>query len=95
MAPSKPIFVLEFGCAAGSGFGPPDQWAGEALSDILGGRWPKIAGFSWWNEHWKNDENPAHDTTMRVQDTPALGRVFREKLGAFKGKIQSEPEFCK
>jgi hypothetical protein len=95
MAPSKPIFVLEFGCTAGSGYGPPDQWAAQALDDILGGRWPKIVGFSWWNERWKNDENPAHNTTMKVEDTPALGKMFREKLKSFKDKIQVEPVYCK
>ncbi|MCD6361898.1 MAG: beta-mannanase [Armatimonadetes bacterium] len=82
MAPGKPVMVLEFGCTAGNPQVDPAEWARAALQDILGGRWPKLAGFSWWNEWWENDENPAHDTTMRVQDIPALARVFAEALAA-------------
>jgi hypothetical protein len=95
MAPAKPIFVLEFGCTAGSKAVTPDHWAEEALADLLGGRWPNIAGFSWWNEGWKNDKAPAHDTNMRVQGTPALGRVFKRKLEAFKNKVQQSPVYRK
>ena len=29
-----------------------------------------VIGFSWWNEQWENDNKPAHDTDMRVQDNP-------------------------
>jgi hypothetical protein len=77
---TKPIVVAEFGCTAGSPAAQPDQWAGAALDALLSQRWPNIIGFSWWNERWENDNKPAHDTTMRVQDIPALADVFRTKL---------------
>ena len=60
--------------------GRAEDWAGAALEDILSGGWPNVRGFSWRSERWDNDGNAAHDTTMRVQDNPALGRVFRDIL---------------
>ena len=41
-----------------------------------------MIGFSWWNERWENDNKPAHDTNMRVQDNPALADVFQTLVGA-------------
>jgi hypothetical protein len=79
---TKPIVVAEFGCTAGSPAVQPEAWAGSALDTLLSQRWPHIIGFSWWNERWQNDNKPAHDTTMRVQDIPALADVFRAKLNA-------------
>ena len=79
MAPSKPILVLEFGCTAGNPQTAPEDWAQAALEDLFANRWPRVRGVSWWNEHWEIDDNPANDTTMRVQDTPALAQVFSEK----------------
>jgi len=92
LAPAKPIMVLEFGCAAGNPRQKPEAWAAAALDDILGGRWPKVAGVSWWNERWPNDDNRKHDTTMRVQDTPALASVFHAKLAAAGDKIVTRPQ---
>ena len=80
IAPDKPIMIPEFGCTAGYPRVRAEDWAKAALGDILSGRWPNVRGFSWWNERWENDDNPAHNTTMRVQDNPALGKVFRDKL---------------
>lgn len=81
LAPELPILLSEFG----STFPHPsiDQanWASEALSDMLAGRWPKLIGFSWWNETWQNDEIPANDTNMRVQDNPELRELFQELVG--------------
>lgn len=34
-----------------------------------------------WNEAWENDDNPAHDTNMRVQDNPVLAGVFQRLVG--------------
>ena len=78
LAPDKPIMIAEFGCTSGYPHVRAEAWAGAALKDILSGRWPNVRGFSWWNERWENDGIPAHDTTMRVQDNPALGRAFRD-----------------
>lgn len=93
MAPDKPIMLLEFGCTLGHPKVRSETWAREALGDVLGGRWPKIAGFSWWNERWQNDDDPAHDTTMRVQDIPALAETFRSQLAAFDSKLQTRPVY--
>jgi hypothetical protein len=76
----KPVFVLEFGAAKNNPLGDQAQWADEALAALLSNRWPEIKGFSWWNERWQNDDNPANDTIMRVQDNPALAEVFRKRL---------------
>ena len=78
LAPDKPIMIAEFGCTSGYPHVRAEAWAGAALKDILSGRWPNVRGFSWWNERWENDGIPAHNTTMRVQDNPALGRAFRD-----------------
>ena len=91
LAPAKPIMLLEFGCTAGHADVQPEQWAQAALTDIFSGRWPRLAGFSWWDERWENDNDRQHDTTMRLQDLPALARVFRQTLSANAGKIQQRP----
>jgi beta-mannanase len=82
LAPSKPIILAEFGVTLNNPLGSQSDWANKALTDLIGLRWPRIMGFSWWNEFWQNDDNPKHDTTMRVQDNPALARVFQTLVGA-------------
>jgi Glycosyl hydrolase family 26 len=77
---SKPVMVLEFGATHNNSLGKSDQWADQALSAILSKRWPSIRGFSWWNETWQNDDNPANDTDMRVQTNNLLAEVFRKHL---------------
>ena len=52
------------------------------MSDLISLRWPKVIGLSWWNEQWENDNRPAHDTDMRVQDNPRLADAFRTLVGA-------------
>ncbi len=81
LSPGKPILLLEFGAAARNPRGDQAEWAEAALSDLISGRWPRVVGFSWWNEFWQNDDNPKHDTTMRVQDNPQLAAVFRRWVG--------------
>jgi len=88
LAPDKPVMISEFGCTAGYPGVRAEDWAKAALADIFSGRWPNVRGFSWWNEKWENDDNPAHDTTMRVQDIPGLGRVFSEMLDLHAGKLE-------
>ena len=87
LAPGKPIMIAEFGCTTGYPRVRAEDWAKPALKDILSGRWPHVRGFSWWNERWENDNTPAHNTTMRVQDNSALGRVFRETLKKFSPQL--------
>ena len=97
LAPEKPVIVAEFGCTHTSkasnkdGELRADRWAGAALRDIFAGRWQEVVGFSWWNESWENDDNPEHDTNMRVQDWGKLGRAFRKQLRKNKNKLQTEP----
>jgi len=86
LSEDKPIILAEFGVALGNPLGDSvgrqEGWADRALSDITGFRWPRLMGFSWWNEAWENDDIPAHDTTMRVQDNPALATVFLNRVGS-------------
>jgi hypothetical protein len=81
LSPAKPIIVAEFGVAANNPLGSQSQWARAALKDIITFRWPRLIGFSWWNETWQNDDNPAHDTDMRVQTNPLLAQVFLNLVG--------------
>jgi hypothetical protein len=81
LTPDKPIFIAEFGVAKNNPLGDQAEWARAALTDITSFRWPRIMGFSWWNEQWQNDDDPAHDTTMRLQDNPELQAVFQELVG--------------
>jgi hypothetical protein len=85
LAPDKPVMIPEFGCTTGYPHVRAEDWAKAALGDILSGRWPNVRGFSWWNERWENDDDPTHNTTMRVQDNPALGDVFRGALKEHEG----------
>jgi hypothetical protein len=78
LGPSKPIMLLEFGVCRNNPRGDQAAWAERALSDLVQNRWPKVMGFSWWNERWENDGNPMHDTSMRLQDNPSLAAVFQE-----------------
>jgi hypothetical protein len=81
MAPETPVVVCEFGATQGSPLGSQEAWAREALDDLVRNRWPRVIGFSWWNEGWRNDADPGHNTDMRLQDNPGLSRVFRETVG--------------
>lgn len=81
LSATKPIIVAEFGVTARNPLGNQSRWARDALLDITSLRWPRLIGFSWWNEWWQNDNNPAHDTNMRVQDNPSLAQVFLNFVG--------------
>jgi hypothetical protein len=94
ISPAKPLVVLEFGAASGNPLGDQAVWAEEALNDLTAGRWPKFIGFSWWNETWRSDSDPSHDSHMRLQDNSALADVFRRRVGenpAALGRIPATP----
>lgn len=95
LAPAKPVAVLEFGCTWNHSSLPCIPWAERALEDLLGGRWPGIRAFSWWNEDWVNDDVKAHDTRMRVQGSSALAGTFRRALGLKGSKVESKARFSK
>jgi hypothetical protein len=80
LAPSKPIIVSEFGVTKGNDRVDPVTWARGALDDLLAGRWPRVRGFSWWNETWENDTNNAHDSDLRIQSIPGMPELFTDRL---------------
>ncbi len=82
LASSRPIYVFEMGVTSGNAACDPVAWADDALGALVGGRWPEVRGFSWWNEAWHNDADPAHDTDMRVQSVPGLSSVFQKRLAS-------------
>jgi len=86
LAPTKPALLLEFGSVAGASV-KPEAWADAALGDLVGGRWPQLRGFSWWDSAWQNDDVPAHDSELRVERQPELAAVFRRYLSS--GKVSS------
>ena len=81
LSPVKPVVVSEFAVTAGNPYIDQAEWARRALEDITSDRWERVIGFSWWNERWQNDDESAHDTTMRLQDNPALATVFKGLVG--------------
>ena len=80
MAPMKPVFVFEFATPKGHPLCTQVTWADDALSGIFSGRWPSVCGFAWWNDYWSQDNNPAHDTEMRVEKLHRLATVFKSRL---------------
>lgn len=93
LAADKPIVVSEFGVASNNSLGSAATWATDAWTDLKAGRWPRVIGASWWNERWKNDEIPAHDTTMRLQDNAPLQTAFAGQVAASSviGQPGTEP----
>jgi len=81
LAPDKPIIIAEFGSAKNNPFIDQVKWTSDALTTITSLRYKNLIGFAWWNEAWQNDGDPAHNTTMRVQDNPDLEAVFKKLVG--------------
>ncbi|MDD5594517.1 MAG: glycosyl hydrolase, partial [Candidatus Margulisbacteria bacterium] len=79
--PDKPIALLEFGITDNNWRVNQSAWADKALKDLVNRRWPRLIGFAWWNEAWQNGNDPADITNMRVQDNPALAKVFEKWVG--------------
>ncbi len=84
----KPIIINEFGASARHRQVNQAAWADDALKNILAGRWPRLIGFSWWNEAWQNDDNPTHDSNMRLQDNLELANVFKKRIGAASNVLE-------
>jgi hypothetical protein len=89
MAGSKPIIISEFASALNP-YVSQDKWAKDAFASISSGRWPKLAGFSWWNEKWKNDDNSKHDSDLKIQSSITLQKIFNEYV-ANDPNILGEP----
>lgn len=75
---NKPFIVCEFGQINDS---HQVSWTRAALADIMGGRWPNLIGFSWWNSTFSNDPKTGLRSNMLVQDNPRLQDVFRKYVG--------------
>lgn len=82
LAPSKPIMVGELGVTAGNPRVKPTVWAKRAVEGLLSGEWPKVRGFSWWNETWENDNVDAHDSELRIQHIKDMPELFQNLLGS-------------
>ena len=80
LAPAKPIIVSEFGVTEGNRRVAPTRWAAHALDGLLSGRWPRVRGFSWWNETWENDNVKAHDSELRIQHIDGMPALFQDRL---------------
>lgn len=74
----KPFIVCEFGNIEDA---HQAAWATAALRDLVGGRWPKVIGFSWWNATFENDPVSGGTSNMRVQENPTLQAIFRKYVG--------------
>ena len=91
LAPKKPLILAEFGCTRHHPKITADAWANDALTDLLSARWPRIAGFCWWNEAWENDDHRKNDTDMIIMNDPALAGIFKKQLSLAKDRVQEKP----
>ncbi len=89
MAPAKPVIIAEFGTDIRNPHENAARWADAALAMILSGKWPKLIGFSWWNETWPNDDDPTRASDFRVQSDAALAKVMGKHLSS--SRVQNHP----
>lgn len=89
MAPAKPVIVAEFGTDVHNPLEPVGPWAEAALDAMLSGRYPKLIGFSWWNESWPNGDDPADATDYRVGSSPELAAVLHRQFA--NRRVQGRP----
>ena len=86
-AKRKPLFVFELGTSSTSTQCDPGGWTRKTLQDLLGGRWPELRGFSWWNETQRNNS-----AVMKVQGNPVLQQPFHDVLnGPLGPNLQDRP----
>jgi len=79
-APAKPVIVAEFGSVLGTQDPTQKEWAESALEEFLKReRWPTVIGFAWQNSSAMG---------MRVQDTPELQQLFKDKLSKNSNVLQ-------
>jgi hypothetical protein len=75
----KPILLIT-GTDVQSRFEDPATFVSNVLSSLSGQTWPDIKGLIWLNAAWKNDNNPLHDTSMRLQDNATVAAAFKSGL---------------
>jgi hypothetical protein len=76
----KPVVISEFGTVKNNVEINQAEWAEKALKNILGNRWPRVIGFSWWSSKWQNDDNNEHDSDMIVAGNALLSGIFNKIL---------------
>ena len=74
-ATTKPLFLFELGTSVLSTQCNPGLWTRQILTDLLGGRWPELRGFSWWDETQRD-----RSSVMGVPDNPELQGPFHDVL---------------
>ena len=74
-ATKKPLFLFELGTSVLSTQCHPGDWTRQTLTDLLGGRWPELLGFSWWDE-----TQSGGSSAMGVPDNPGLRVPFHDVL---------------
>jgi len=79
-ATTKPLFLFELGTNVLSTQCNPGPWTRQTLTDLLGGRWPELRGFSWWDETQTN-----RSSVMGVPDNPELREPFHDVLNGALG----------
>ena len=88
-ATTKPLFFFELGTSAGSPQCDPGGFVRSTLQDLLGGRWPEIHGFSWWDETVASG-----DIIMAVPGEPILQQPFHDVLnGPLAPNLVDRPIF--
>ena len=66
----------------------PASWVEKAVTSLSDNAWPDVKGLIWYNAAWKNDNNPLHDSSMRLEDNSAVGDAFKSVLQKINVKEQ-------
>lgn len=77
---NKPLFIFEFGNTSTNAACPAGPWVQAALQDLIGGRWPQLRGFAWWQQHWNDDGAKGSD--MLIEDDPGTQSAFEKALAS-------------
>jgi hypothetical protein len=89
--------VLEFGITGDHVKCNPGTWVNEALTELLAGRtWPRVRGFSWWNEVFENGPGEKK-TNTRLQSHSRIRKAFRDHMlesESDRGKVIYRPIFA-
>lgn len=78
---SKPVIIAEMGTDIHNKKIDPVVWTKDGIDNLTANTWPKIIGLVWWNSEWPNDNMPAYNTSMRIEDSSQLRNFFRESIG--------------
>ncbi len=79
---TKPLFIFEIGITGNNPACPAGPWVEAAFEDLLGGRWPDVRGFAWWQQRFVDDPAVGGITDYLVQNNPAVTAAFRAALAS-------------